>query len=163
MIVIIKALNFLSLKTVFDKVQKRNDICINVFCYENNLVNPVYVSNEKFEDCMYSLFITDENKSYYIYMKDFNRFMCNKTKSKNKKHFCKYCLQCFSSERMLAEHEETSFKVNGKQTVKLRSDSVTFKYHFKQLAVPFKIYVEFECNIKRVGGSDRNNPSKHSS
>ena len=23
---------------------------------------------------------------------------------KNKKHFCKYCLQCFSSERVLKKH-----------------------------------------------------------
>ena len=31
------------------------------------------------------LLTTDENKSYYIYIKDFNRFMCNKTRNKNKK------------------------------------------------------------------------------
>ena len=31
--------------------------------------------------------ITNENKSHYVYIKDFNRFMCNKTKNKNKKHF----------------------------------------------------------------------------
>ena len=39
---------------------------------------PVYVSNEKFKNCMDLLLITDENKSYYI--KDFNRFMHIKTK-----------------------------------------------------------------------------------
>ena len=32
----------------FNKIEKKNNICINVFCYENNLVYPVYVSNEKF-------------------------------------------------------------------------------------------------------------------
>ena len=32
-----------------------------------------------------------------------NIFMCNKTKCKNKKHFCRYCLQCFSSEKVLTE------------------------------------------------------------
>ena len=31
-------------------------------------------------------------------------------------------------------------KINGKQTVKLESGSIKFKNHFKQLAVPFKIY-----------------------
>ena len=46
--------------------------------------------------------------------------MCNKTKNKNKKHFCKYCLQWFSSERVLVEHKET-LKINVKQTVKIRS------------------------------------------
>ena len=33
------------------------------------------------------LMITDENKSHYVYIKDFNRFICNKTNNKNKKHF----------------------------------------------------------------------------
>ena len=43
--------------------------------------------------------------------------MCNKTKSNNKKHFCKYCLQCFSSEKVLQEHKENCLIINGKQTV----------------------------------------------
>ena len=87
--------------------------------------------------------ITNENKSHYVYIKDFNRFMCNKTKNKNKKHFCKYCLQCFSSERVLVEHKETCFKINGNQAVKLRSGSIKFKNYFKQLSVSFKIYADF--------------------
>ena len=33
------------------------------------------------------LLITDENKSHYFYLKDFNRFMCNKTKNNNKNTF----------------------------------------------------------------------------
>ena len=28
--------------------------------------------------------MSNENKSHYVYIKDFNRFMCNKTKNKNK-------------------------------------------------------------------------------
>ena len=34
-----------------------------MFCYENNLVYPVYVLNEKFENSMNLLMIADENKS----------------------------------------------------------------------------------------------------
>ena len=60
-------------------------------------------------------------KSNYVYIKDFNRFMCNGTKNKNKKHFFRYCLQCFSSERVLVDHKVVCLKLNGKQTVKLRS------------------------------------------
>ena len=29
--------------------------------------------------------LTDDDKSHYVYIKDFNRFMFHKTKSKNKK------------------------------------------------------------------------------
>ena len=69
--------------------------------------------------------------------------MCNKTKCKNKNHFCKYCLQCFSSERDLVEHKEACLKTNGKKIVKPKRDVFKFKYHFKQLAQPFKIHSDF--------------------
>ena len=52
------------------------------------------------------LLITDEYKLHYVYRKDFNRFKCNKTKCGTKKHFCKYCLQCFSSEKILIEQRK---------------------------------------------------------
>ena len=84
------------------------------------------------------LMITEENISHYVYIKDFGRFMCNQIKSKNKKLFWKYCLQCFSCEKVLQEHKETFLKINDKQSVKLRGESINFKNFFKQLAVPFK-------------------------
>ena len=34
----------------FDKIEVQNNICINVFNYENGLVFPIYVSDQKFED-----------------------------------------------------------------------------------------------------------------
>ena len=47
--------------------------------------------------------------------------MCNETKNKNKKIFFRCCLQCSSSERVLVDHKVVCLKLNGKQTVKLRS------------------------------------------
>ena len=57
-------------KKDFGKIEKKNNICINVFCYGNNLVYPVYISKEKFEKCMDLLLIADENKSHSVYIKD---------------------------------------------------------------------------------------------
>ena len=48
-------------KKDFGKIEKKNHICINVFCYENNLVYPVHILNQNFEDCMDLLMITNEN------------------------------------------------------------------------------------------------------
>ena len=76
-----KALNFLS------RLKSKTNICINVFCYENNLVYPVHISDGKFENCIDLLMITDDNELHCVYIKDFNRFMCNKTKNKNKNTF----------------------------------------------------------------------------
>ena len=103
------------------------------------------------------LLINDENKSHYAYIKDFSKFMFNKTKQKNIKHFCRYCLQCFSSERVLMDHEETCLKINDEQTVKLRNGSIKFRNHFKQSAVSFKIYADFECNLKKINTNERGN------
>ena len=55
-----------------------------MYCYESGLIYPIYLSDQKFEDFMDLLLITDENKSHYVYIKDFNRFMCKKTKNKKK-------------------------------------------------------------------------------
>ena len=85
-----KDLNFLFLKRITAKLKDINIIiCINIFCYENKLTYPIYISDQIFENCMDLLLTTDENMSHYVYIKDFNRFMCNKTKNKNKKYFCK--------------------------------------------------------------------------
>ena len=51
------------------------------FCYGNGLIYPIHVSDEKFKGCMDLLLITDKNKPHYVYIKDFNRFMCNKTEN----------------------------------------------------------------------------------
>ena len=110
----------LSFSTKYCKIEQKINICINALSYENDLTYPGYVLDKKFECCIDLLLITDEIKSYYAYIKNFNRFMFNKTKNNNKKHFCRYCLQCFSSEKVLIEYKETSLEINGKQSIKLK-------------------------------------------
>ena len=84
-------------KKDFNKIEVKNNICINVLGYENGLVFSICVSDQKFEDSMDLLLLIDDNKSHYVCIKDFDRFMFHKTKNKNKKWFCRSCLQCFSS------------------------------------------------------------------
>ena len=130
----------------FSKIEVKNNICINVFGYENGLVFPIYVSDQKFEDSMDLLLLIDDDKSHYVYIKDFDRFMFHKTKNKNKKCFCKSCLQCFSSKTVLTKHKEDCLSINGKQSVKLEGTiEFEFENYFKHIPVPFKIYVDFEC------------------
>ena len=46
----------------FNKTEAKNNICINVFNYENKLVLQIYVSDQKFEDLMdFLLLIDDDN------------------------------------------------------------------------------------------------------
>ena len=100
------------------------------------------------------LLIKDDNTPHYVYIKEFNRFMCNKTKRRNKKRFCRYCFQCFSSEKVFVKYINC-LKVSGKQSVKLRNGLIKFNNHYKQLVVPFKIYADFESALKRVQKTNR--------
>ena len=63
-----------------------------MFGYENKLVFPIYVLDQKFEDSIDLLLLIDNDKSHYVYIKGFKRFMFHKTKNKNKRWFCKSCL-----------------------------------------------------------------------
>ena len=63
----------------FKKIEVKNIICINIFGYENELVFPIYVSDQKFKDSMGLLLLNDNYKSHYVYIKDFDRFMFHKT------------------------------------------------------------------------------------
>ena len=117
--------------------------------YENEMVLPIYLSDKKFKDTMDLLLLIDD-QSHYVYIKDFNTFMFHKTKHKNKKWFCKSCLQCFSSENILIKHKEVCLRINGQQSINLGKGAIKFKSYFKQLPVSFKIYADFECNLKSV-------------
>ena len=107
------------------------------------------------------LFITDENKLHYVYIKNFEWFMCNKTKNKNKKHFHRYWLLFFSNKKVLKELKNDCLKTNGKQSIKSRRISSKFKNYYKQLAVPFKIYGDFESILKRIHSDHRSNNASY--
>ena len=77
------------------------------------------------------LLVTDGDKSHYVYIKDFDRFMFHKTKNKNKKYFCKSCLQSFSSKNVLKKHTEVCLGITGAQSVRLEKETIEFKYYFK--------------------------------
>ena len=55
-----------------------NKIGVNVFCYENKVVYHVYLSDKS--DCMDLLLTSNNFVSHYVYIKDFDRLMFNKTK-----------------------------------------------------------------------------------
>ena len=134
----------------FKRVEVQNNICANVFGYENRLVFPVYIFDQTFKSSIDLLLLIDDDKSHYVYIKDFNTFMFHKTKKIEKKWFCKSCLQCLSSENVLIKHKEDCLSISGQQSINLEKGSIKFKNYFKQLPVPFKVYADFEGNLKNV-------------
>ena len=83
------SVNFQVSKKDHDRVSVLKKININVFSYENKVVYPVYLSNKCFNDVLALLLIFNDFTNHYVYIKDFNRLMFNKTKNKNKKYLSK--------------------------------------------------------------------------
>ena len=137
-------------KKDYGEIEVLNGINVNVFCYENKVVYPVYLSDQKFDDSMDLLLISKKSVSHHVYIKGFNRLMLNKTRHKGQKYFCKSCLQCFSSENVVNEYEKDCLLINKGQNVKLEKRFIEFKNFNRQIPVPFKIYADFECLLKRV-------------
>ena len=68
----------------YNKVEKQNSIRINVFGYEDGQPFPINISKETFEDQMNLLLITKDEKKHYVLIKDFNAFMYNQSKHKER-------------------------------------------------------------------------------
>ena len=148
----------------YNKVEKQNSIRINVFGYEDGQPFPINISKETFEDQINLLLITKDEKKHYVLIKDFNAFMYNQSKHKEKKHFCMYCLQCFSSERILANYVNNCLTVNGAQAINMPKQGeniLKFNNFHKQLPVPFVIYVDFEAIMKKVQGCEQSEEMKN--
>ena len=72
----------------YNKIEKQNDININVFGYEEKQPFPIYISKEKFENQLNLLLITKDENKHYVLIKKFNKFMYKQTEHKERKHFC---------------------------------------------------------------------------
>ena len=146
-----------------NKIEKQNNICINLFGYEEKQKFPIFISKEKFTDHIELLLITEGENNHYVLIKDFNKFMFNQTKHEHRKHFCMHCLQCFSREDVLTEHKNNCISINGKQAIKMpeKGDKVYFKNHHKQLSVPFVIYADFEAITEKVSGCQPSNEKSY--
>ena len=63
-----------------------------------------------------------------------------------KKHFCCYCLQDFSTEGISKRHIKDCFKINGKQRIIMpkKGENFKIKNYEKKMKSPFIIYADFE-------------------
>ena len=50
----------------------------------------------------------------------------------------------------MIKHKEDCLSINGKQSVNSEKGIIKFENYFTQLPVPFKIYADFECNLRDV-------------
>ena len=126
-----------------NKIEKQNNICINLFGYEEKQKFPIFISKEKFTDHMELLLITEGENKHYVLIKDFNKLMFNQTKHEHRKHFCMHCLQCFSREDVLTEHKNNCISINGEQAIKMPEKVKVTKYILKITTNSYQYHLSF--------------------
>ena len=123
-----------------------------MFFGSENKVFPLYVSKKSNEQELNVLLMSNEEISHHVFIKDFNRLIYLEVKTKNahKKHFCMSCLQNFTTKEILNNHKKQCLLINGTQVTIYENGKIKFKNFDKQIPIPFKIYADTECLLRRI-------------
>lgn len=161
----------ISLKDI-NKFEEQNNISINVYALEKiqknfisqyEVIGPLHYSKSKKERHINLLLVSDESENtHYCYISDLSRLISSQiSKHNGKKFLCDGCLQYFKTEENLVKHNtfDCDFVRINLPTENLKTDKfgnnvpsniLKFENIHKQMKVPFVIYADFECILKRV-------------
>ena len=87
MILIMMGLGFLCKKKILARLRRKTTFALTSIVMKTSWLLQFTIfqsklSNFTFDNSIDLLFVTDESKSHFVYIKDFNRFTFNKTKNK---------------------------------------------------------------------------------
>ena len=85
---------------------------------------------------------------------------------RGRKHFCRYCLQAFSTEEILLKrHIKNCFKINGKRRIIMpkNGEYIKFKNYERKITSPFIIYADFESVLGPENNRKQNSEDSYAS
>ena len=135
------------------KFENSNDTSISVYGYEQKagtyLLQKSANTDKKTKHIDLLLLTDDQGKSHYCWIKNFSRF-CGQSKSHgvNLTHYCKHCLQGYTSQAKLDEHTGMGCAeiTTCKPCMPKKEDAfVEFSNTDKKIRAPYVIYSDFEC------------------
>ena len=119
------------------KVEKLNDISINVFGFEHGEVIPLHITPTRASIHVNLLLISKGDKQHYVWIKNLDRLLSDQNKHHARTYFCSYCLHGFSKEKLLKDHVAYC-QIHGPQKIELPSEEdrwLFYKDVGKQLRV----------------------------
>lgn len=88
-----------------EKVEKQNDLSINVFGYEEGHVFLLYLTKQENGHTEINLLcLSEEGNSHYCWIKNLDRFLGHTHKAHRKYYYCHRCLQGFTRQYLLDGH-----------------------------------------------------------
>ena len=141
------------------KFELMNKISINVFGYESQKIFPLYITSQRYDKHINLLLLKKNNTdgetiSHYVLVKSLSRLLHKESKHKAKKYPCNYCLQCFTTKRILDKHVPYC-EPHGPQRIEMperKNRWIKFTKYHKQMEVPWVVYAG---NIKQNKRTDR--------
>ena len=152
--------------------EKKNGIAINVYSVKENgcQVNPLYLTKIRDKTLINLLLIMGKEKNHYVWIKHFNRLLCNNGNSrKDAKVFCPFCMYGFvkryNGVSRLMNHVEQCSELAPQRIVfpNKGEEFLKFDEFEKGMKMPFVIYADFECINKSVKSKENNNKTKKKS
>ena len=95
---------------------------------------------------VYLSLIEEEGKWCYFLIKYLDTFMFDYTLHRRRKRFWCYCVQTFSTEKILKLHFKDCFEINGRQRFQMpkKDEYVKLKNFERKIKSPFMINADFE-------------------
>ena len=148
-------------------------VSVNVIMEEEGTFFPVYFSTEEQADFHVTLLLfktVDGKESHYVYCEDLNKLLRRRYRCKDgrltyqNRFFCNNCLCCFSTPKVLEEHQVLCRRRKTQKVVLPRKgDVLQFQNYMKKFEVPLIAFFDFEaiqkdpqsrCIYCQTGGSD---------
>ena len=128
---------------------------------KKGLINPINEDNKCLLWCHVRHLNPEKRNPQRIKLtdKEFDSLMYNFTNYHDTKHFCMYCLHCFSSKTLLENHIPDCYSINGTQAIVMpaKGSKIYFKNYHKIQPVPFVIYADFEALTKKIDTCHQSN------
>ena len=130
-----------------------NDLSINVYCYEDEVVAPTRISEKRAGRYVDLLIIMDDDFHHYTWIKSMSRLLYGREghMRHQARHYCHRCLGSCKSEEALRKHLTFCKNHYGQREEYPNKDEVLLKFEgFKKITpLPFIIYADFECRLAR--------------
>ena len=139
-----------------DRLERQNpNLAINVFGWENEKVIVHRISEKDGEIRRINLMITKQGENtHYSYVKRLAALLFNQTKHGGAKHFCECCLHAYTTRDLLERHKPECKGLLKSPTrtemPKVGQNKMAFTSHYKQMKVPYVVYADFECVLRKM-------------
>ena len=139
-----------------DRLERQNtNLAINVFGWEKEQVIVHRISEKHGNIPRINLMITkqDEN-THYSYVKRLTALLYDQNRHNESKHFCERCLHGYKRKELLERHKPECkglLKTPSRTDMPKKGENkMAFKNHYKQMKVPYVVYADFECVLKKI-------------